>query len=162
MGGRVAQQLAARVPDRVERLVLACTSPGGPHAQERAADVRRALAHRDPAHRRQTLRELFYTDAWPHRPEDSRLFGDRTMTAEETRAHLRVSARHDAWELLPAIAPPTLVLHGTDDRMVPTANAPLIAERVPHARLHLVEGGRHGFFEEQATEVTPLVRRFLE
>lgn len=162
MGGRVAQQLAARHPDRVDRLVLACTSPGGPHAHERTADVRRALADPDPAHRRQTLRELFYTDAWPHRPEDSRLFGDRTMTAEETRAHLRVSARHDAWDLLPTITAPTLVLHGTDDRMVPTANAPLTAERVPAARLHLVEGGRHGFFEEQATEVTPLVRRFLE
>lgn len=162
MGGRVAQHLAAAYPDRVERLVLACTSPGGPHALERDADVRRALAHPDPAHRRRTLRELFYTDAWPHRPEDSRLFGDRAMSADETRAHLRVSARHDAWDLLPTITAPTLVLHGTDDRMVPTANAPLIAERIPGARLELVEGGRHGFFEEQATDVTPLIRRFLE
>lgn len=162
MGGRVAQHLAAGHPERVGRLVLACTSPGGPQALERDADVRRALAHPDPARRRQTLRELFYTDAWPHRPEESLLFGDRTMSADETRAHLRVSARHDAWDLLATIASPTLVLHGSDDRMVPTANAPLIAARVPDARLELLDGGRHGFFEEQATEVTPLVRRFLE
>lgn len=162
MGGRVAQVLAAEHPELVGRLALACTSPGGPHAQERDAAVRRQLAHPDPARRRATLRELFYTDAWPHRPEESVLFGDRAMSAEETRAHLRASARHDAWDLLPRIAAPTLVLHGTDDRMVATANAPLLAERIPGAVLHLHEGGRHGFFEEFATDVTPLVSDFLE
>lgn len=162
MGGRVAQVLAAEHPARVDRLVLACTSPGGPHAQERDNAVRRELLDPDPAHRRATLGALFYTDAWPHRPEDSLLLGDRTMTPEETRAHLRVSGRHDAWDLLPRITAPTLVLHGTDDRMVPTANAPLLAERIPGALLHLHEGGRHGFFEEFATEITPLVRGFLE
>lgn len=162
MGGRVAQVLAAEHPHHVARLVLACTSPGGRHAEERDAGVRRRLADPDPAARRQALRELFYSDAWPHRPEDSLLFGDRHMSAEETRAHLRVSGRHDAWELLPRIVAPTLVLHGTDDRMVPTANAPLLAERIPGARLWLHEGGRHGFFEEFATEVTPVVRGFLE
>lgn len=162
MGGRVAQLLAAVHPHLVARLVLACTSPGGEHAHERDAVVRRELADPDPARRRASLRELFYTDAWPHRPEDSVLFGDRHMSTEETRAHLRVSGRHDAWDLLPGIEAPTLVLHGTDDRMVPTANAPLLAERIPGALLHLHDGGRHGFFEESATDVTPLVRDFLE
>jgi pimeloyl-ACP methyl ester carboxylesterase len=162
MGGRVAQVLAAEHPHHVDRLVLACTSPGGRHAHERDAGVRRRLGDPDPAQRRAVLRELFYTDAWPHRPEDSRLFGDRQMSAEETRAHLRASGRHDAWDLLPRIAAPTLVLHGTDDRMVPTANAPLLAQRIPGAELHLHDGGRHGFFEEFATDVTSLVRGFLE
>ncbi|MEI5672081.1 MULTISPECIES: alpha/beta fold hydrolase [unclassified Nocardioides] len=162
MGGRVAQVLAGEHPELVDRLVLACTSPGGAHAHERDAAVRRELAHPDAAHRRAVLRDLFYTDAWPHRPEDSVLFGDRAMSADETRAHLRASARHDAWDLLPRITAPTLVLHGTDDRMVPTANAPLLAERIPGALLHLHEGGRHGFFEESATDITPLVREFLE
>lgn len=37
MGGRVAQWLAARPPHRVRRLVLGCTSPGGPRARERDA-----------------------------------------------------------------------------------------------------------------------------
>lgn len=162
MGGRVAQRLAGEHPHLVDRLVLACTSPGGPHAQERDAVVRRELTQRDPARRRASLRELFYTDDWPHRPEASLLFGDRTLSVEEARAHLRASDRHDAWDLLPLIAAPTLVLHGTEDRMVPTANASLLAERIPGALLHLHDGGRHGFFEEFATEITPLVRAFPE
>ena len=161
MGGRVAQVLAAEHPGAVGRLVLACTSPGGPHARERSADVRAALADPDLEARLRALNRLFYTDAWPHSPRESHLFGDATMTAAESRAHLRASARHDAWDLLPLIEAPTLVLHGTDDAMVPTSNAPLLAQRIPGAVLHLHEGGRHGFFDEFSDVVTPLVLDFV-
>jgi pimeloyl-ACP methyl ester carboxylesterase len=155
MGGRVAQHLAANHPRLVERLVLACTSPGGEHAHERTAEVRRRLASGGAA---ATLRELFYTDAWTGH---SHLFGDATMTGEESRAHLRASNRHDAWDVLPLIEAPTLVLHGTDDLMVPSANAPLLTGRIPGAVMHLHEGGRHGFFDEFAADVVPVIDDFL-
>ncbi len=61
MGGRVAQQLAARHPHRVGALVLGCTSPGGPHSVERGNDVRQALAQPQPGAARQALLELMYT-----------------------------------------------------------------------------------------------------
>jgi pimeloyl-ACP methyl ester carboxylesterase len=161
MGGRVAQWLAIAHPHLVTRLVLACTSPGGPHAVERGRDVRRALADPDAARRLEAMRRLFYTDAWPGVPAESHLFGDPTMTGEERQAHLRASARHDAWARLPEITAPTLVIHGTDDVMVPTANAAEIADRVPGAQLRLFPGGRHGFFEELADDVDPVVEDFL-
>ncbi|KUL22369.1 alpha/beta fold hydrolase [Actinoplanes awajinensis] len=157
MGGRVAQFLAARHPDLVSRLVLACTSPGGPHAQERSSEVRHRLADPVLSARLRALRELFYTDGWTGR---SHLFGDPAMSAAESRAHLRASNRHGAWDLLPQITAPTLVLHGSDDHMVPTANAALLAGRIPHAELHLHEG-RHGFFDEFASGVAPLIKDFL-
>jgi pimeloyl-ACP methyl ester carboxylesterase len=158
MGGRVAQFLAVRHPDLVDRLVLACTSPGGRHARERSPEVRRRLADPDDAARLRTLIELFYTDAWNG---DSHLFGDPAMTAAETRAHLRASNKHDAWDVLPLIKARTLVLHGTDDLMVPSANAPLLAERIPGASLRMHEGGRHGFFDEFAAAITPVIGAFL-
>lgn len=163
MGGRVAQMLAADFPHRVDRLVLACTSPGGRHARERGRDVRRALADPDPAARSRVLQELFYTDAWLNRQPRpaSPLFGDPTMSPAEARAHLSVSARHDAWDRLPDVVAPTLVLHGSDDRMVPASNAPLIAGRIPGAVSDIYPGGRHGFFAEFADEVTSRVRSFL-
>lgn len=161
MGGRVAQMLAVDHPDRVTRLVLACTSPGGPHAVERTQEVRRLLADPDPRARGRTLVDLFYTPAWSGRPSDSRLLGDPRMSSEASAAHLRVSARHDAWDDLPRLAAPTLVLHGSEDRMVPTANAALLAERIPGALLHLHPGGRHGFFDEFADEISPLAHDFL-
>lgn len=153
MGGRVAQVLAARHDDRVRTLALACTSPGGPRAVERGAAVRRALADPDPAAVRAEMLRLFFTPAWDDGADGSHLLGDPSMSPRDRRRHLRMSAAHDAWDLLPRIGCPTLVLHGSDDEMSPPRSGQLIAERVPGARLLLVDGGRHGFFAEMADQV---------
>lgn len=166
MGGRVAQWFAAEFPERVERLVLGCTSPGAPHGVERGAEVRRALAQGDPAAARRVLLELMYTPGWIAAQEASgrREFGtlgDPTMPAHARRRHLRASARHDAWDALVRIKAPTLVVHGDDDTFNPTANAPLLTGRLPDARMRLVPGARHAYFEEFAEVATPLVLGFL-
>ena len=162
MGGRVAQWLAARSPERVESLVLGCTSPGGTHGFERSNDVRRALAQPDAAAARQTLLELMYTPAWPAaHPGQHNTLGDPGMPPHTRRRHLIASNRHDAWDALPDITAPTLVLHGSDDRFNPTANAPLLADRIPGAKLHLLPGARHAYFEEFRAEASPVVLDFL-
>ncbi|MGC5530438.1 alpha/beta fold hydrolase [Streptomyces sp. SR-10] len=162
MGGRAAQQLAARHPDRVRALVLGCTSPGGPHAVERTNDVRRSLAQTRPGAARQALLELMYTPAWlAANPGPYRTLGDPGMPAHARRRHLVASNEHDAWQLLPDIVAPTLVVHGTDDLLNPAANAPLLADRIPGARLHLVPGARHAYFEENRAVASPLVLDFL-
>lgn len=166
MGGRVAQELALRHPRLVSKLVLACTSPGGPHAQERSVDVRRALADSDADRRREALVDLFYTPAWVAsrggRAEvPTHLFGDPGMTPAAARAHLDVSDRHNAWDRLPQISAPTLVLHGDDDQMVPGVNGELLASRIPEARLEVTSGGRHGFFDEFNNVVTAGVAAFF-
>lgn len=157
MGGRVAQMLAARHTERMRSLVLACTSPGGPYATERSDEVRRALLAPDEDARRATLMRLFYTPAWGGDGSRSRLFGDPTMSAADRQRHLKMSARHDAWGLLPRITCPTLVLHGSDDEMTPAVNSELIADQVPGARLHIHDGGRHGFFDEFADDLDPVL-----
>jgi 3-oxoadipate enol-lactonase len=161
MGGRIAQWLGIRHAGRLGRLVLACTTPGGPHAQERGQDVRRVLAQPDRRARRAALIELMYTPAWPN-GERSTLLGDPAMTPDAQRRHLRVSGRHDAYDQLPQIAAPTLVLHGSDDRMAPVGNAHVLADRIPSARLTITPGGRHGFFDEFAATVNRDVVGFLD
>ncbi|SER70528.1 Pimeloyl-ACP methyl ester carboxylesterase [Lentzea xinjiangensis] len=158
MGGRIAQWLAASHGERVDRLVLGCTSPGGPHAIERSAEVRRSLAQADPMKARRALEELMYTPAY-RGPFNT--LGDPDMPPYARKRHLFASAEHDAWDVLPSITAPTLVVHGTDDVFNPAANAPLITERIPGARMHLIEGARHGYFEEFASVATPLVVDFL-
>ncbi|WFP17425.1 alpha/beta fold hydrolase [Citricoccus muralis] len=162
MGGRIAQFLAAREPARVSALLLACTTPGGEHAVERSNELRARLGRADAATRLQMLFELFYTPAWGGTPESSTLLGDASMTGPERAAHLKVSDLHDAWEVLPEITAPTLVLHGTDDEMAPVVNAERIAGRIPGAQLRLWAGTRHGFFSERADEVTAEILRFLD
>lgn len=162
MGGRVAQHLAARHPERVGALVLGCTSPGGPHSVERGNDVRRALAQPQPAAARQALLELMYTPGWlAGHPGPHHTLGDPGMPVHSRRLHLAASNRHDAWDLLPGIGAPTLVVHGTGDLLNPAANAPLLADRIPGARLHLIPDARHAYFEEFRTHASPLVLDFL-
>lgn len=161
MGGRVAQMLATNHPARVAALVLASTSPGGPHAVEPSPNVRRALARATPEQRLYLLQDLFYTPAWPHPPQDGLLFGDPSMSPPEAAAHLRASDQHDAWDVLTSIEGPALVLHGADDRMTPVVNAELLAGRIPGARLEVHPTGRHGFFDEYADHINATVLAFL-
>lgn len=160
MGGRVAQMLAGRHPSRVLSLALACTSPGGRLAIEPTDDVRRALADSDPITRAATMVELFYTRNWGTDPMQSHLFGDSTMTAADRQRHVRMSAHHDAWDLLPNIQCPTLVLHGKQDRITPSGNAEIIADAIPDARLHIHPTGRHGFFDEFASDLHSALKPF--
>ncbi|MGW3204841.1 alpha/beta fold hydrolase [Streptomyces sp. NPDC001135] len=162
MGGRVAQWLALDQPHRVRSLVLGCTSPGGPHAVERDDTVRRALAAPDPAARRAALLDLMYTPAWrAAHPGPYRTLGDPAMPAFARRRHLAASDGHDTWDVLPRLSCPTLVVHGTDDLLNPTANAALLARRIPGARLELLRGARHAYFEEFRSVAGPLVSDFI-
>ncbi|MFJ9743445.1 alpha/beta fold hydrolase [Streptomyces sp. NPDC101166] len=163
MGGRVAQWVAARHPARVRRLVLGCTSPGGPHAVERDASVRRALAQADPEAARRALTDLMYTPAWlADHPGPYTTLGDPDMPAHARHGHLVASNGHDAWDALQGITAPTLLLHGDQDRLTPPDNLPLLAARIPRTTSHVFPGARHAYFEECRAEASALVSAFLD
>ncbi|RCV61436.1 alpha/beta fold hydrolase, partial [Marinitenerispora sediminis] len=146
----------------VRRLVLGCTSPGGPHAVERTMAVRRSLAGPDRDAARRALVDLMYTPAWQAaHPGHHGTLGDPGMPSHARRGHLLASERHDAWDRLPEIGAATLVLHGTDDLLTPVANARLLGERIPDARTHLIEGARHAYFEEFRATASRAVLDFL-
>lgn len=161
MGGRIAQMLALDFPGRVSALVLGCTTPGGPNSVRRPREVGRSLARLRGREHTQYLFSLFYTPDWSVAPRCSRLLGDDTMTAQESAAHLRISAHHNAWDRLPEITAPTLIVHGDEDLMNPVENARLMHERIPGSRILICPGGRHGFFEEFAEVVDPEIIGFL-
>ncbi|WP_344195509.1 alpha/beta hydrolase [Kribbella karoonensis] len=160
MGGRVAQWLAVDAPERVDKLVLGCTSPGAAHGYERSQEIRKALAN--PAKTDSVLLELMYTPAWlKNHPGPYYVLGDKTMPSYAKGRHLVASNKHDAWDHLPEIQAPTLVLHGTDDVFSPVANAQLLARRIPNARAELIEGARHAYFHEFREIASPAVLAFL-
>jgi pimeloyl-ACP methyl ester carboxylesterase len=162
MGGRVAQWIAIRHPGRVGRLVLGCTSPGGPHAVERDATVRRALAQADPAAAREALLDLMYTPSWlAGHPGPYTTLGDPGMPPHARRGHLVASNGHDAWDALPQITAPTLILHGDQDRLTPPDNVALLAGRIPDTRTHLFPGARHAYFQEFRPQASTIVAEFL-
>ncbi|MGW1275268.1 alpha/beta fold hydrolase, partial [Streptomyces sp. NPDC002491] len=96
--------MAARHPDRVRRLVLGCTSPGGPLAVERDASVRRALAQADPDAARRALIDLMYTPAWlAGHPGPYATLSDPGIPPYARHGHLVAGNGHDAGDVLPDI-----------------------------------------------------------
>ena len=161
MGGRVAQWLAIDSPDLVDRLVLACTSPGGPEATERSDDVRKRLGQRDPQGRLDTLIDLFYTPAWREKGLKSCLLGDAQMSGRARSGHLHVSGEHDASARLGEISAPALIMHGDEDLMAPVGNAHVLHREISDSSIYIYPGGRHGFFDEFSDEVSARVHEFL-
>lgn len=73
----------------------------------------------------------------------------------------RFLARHDADDMLPRVAVPTLVLTGTRDWITPPSLARALAGGIPDAHLVLVEGGTHYAAVEYPEVVTAHLRRFV-
>jgi pimeloyl-ACP methyl ester carboxylesterase len=69
-----------------------------------------------------------------------------------------------AWESysrLGEVKSPTLVIHGTSDALVPPANGKLIAERIPNAKLVLLNHASHLFTTDQTEAAQRAILEFL-
>jgi 3-oxoadipate enol-lactonase len=139
-GGMVAQELAVTAPERVERLALLCTSPGGTAASYPLHE----LDGPTPA----VLMDTRFDDDWLATHDDDRALmdlitagtGGRVRT-EGMRLQLDARSRHDVLDRLDRITCPTLVASGRYDGVAPVANGEAIVERVAGAELRVYEGG---------------------
>lgn len=168
MGGFIAQEFALRHPGRLDRLVLCCTSPGGPHSVPIPPETIAVLAQRTGDPRVDLERFLALSTGESYRtahPDDIEAhIAWRVAHPQPVYAYhrqLAAAASHDAMDRLQMIRAATLICHGTADRIVPSANARMLAERIPDARLRFFEGGSHQFFWEQAEAFNRLVIEFL-
>ena len=168
-GGMVAQEFAVTFPERVERLALACTSPGGALG---ASYPLHELADLDATERAAVfvlLADTRFTPEWlDSHPDDRALaaFISQRDTSDRppdvVRGELeQLEARrhHDVGGRLGRISSPTLVASGRYDGIAPLANSTAIAERIPGAELRAYEGG-HMFFVQDATAL-PEILDFL-
>ena len=169
MGGMVAQHLALLHPRRVSRLVLACTTCGGPHAARPAPEAAAALlgkGARTPGEAYRLACAVLYAEefqaAHPEFIEAEVAERERHPVRGGVFAAQQAAVRgHDTFESLPRIVMPVLVLHGLLDAVVPADNGRIIAARIAGARLRMLEGRGHLFFHEAPGEAAESVVRFL-
>jgi len=158
LGGAVGMQLAHDVPDRVERLVLACTSArfGDPQQWlDRAATVRsEGLGAIVDA-----VLARWFTPAF----DDVARWREMFLSADpEGYARCcEVVAAWDAREAIARITAPTLAIAGAEDPSTPPEHLERIAEAIPGARLEVLEGAAHLANVERADEFNRLLEEWL-
>lgn len=163
-GGALAQQFARRYPQRCRRLILAATSPGVLMVPAKLSVLAKLIGPRrytDPAYLQRVGAEI-YGGAYRRDPD---LLSEHSRHIQPPRGRGYLYQLMAAWGWtsllwLCTLRQTTLVMHGNDDPIVPLSNAKILAARIPHATLYVIDDG-HLFLITRAQEVAPIVRKFL-
>lgn len=176
-GGMVAQSFAVRYPDRLEKLILVATAPSFRFID----DARCIVETRGTPEQRRVCQRLWegsfenldqlreYYSAM--NPWYSLTATPEKFAASWSRARRSVAAFNagfggflrsfDVIDQLPKITCPTLVLAGAYDWICPPQHSRLIAERIPHAELHIFENAAHSIAADEPEKYRELVTKFL-
>ena len=166
MGGMIAQEVALRAPNRVHKLILGCTDCGGQKCVRAAPEVRHALFPRAFVPREKRIAALLpfiYDQQTPR----SRIDADVEILRRNPTpvlgfiAQLLAIIAWQSYERLPQITVPTLAIHGENDRLVPPANAPILAGRIPNAKLVILQHASHIFPTDQPERTREELLAFL-
>ncbi len=167
MGASIAQELVLAHPDRVERLVLAAGTCGGPEM----IPVRKETWDRlvDKSGSPEELADRMFSvlfpkewlamhDPWQYCPEV------HETTTEEIAARQEAAffGWSGSWERLPKIRCPALVITGSDDYVIPPENSRILASRIPGSRLAEIPGAGHGIQYQCPQDFADTVIRFLQ
>jgi pimeloyl-ACP methyl ester carboxylesterase len=170
MGGTIAQELTLRHPAQVRSLILGCTTPGGPKAVRIGGNAFAAAYSTQamPAEQRgRALAEAAFTKGYiEQHPEivSAMIEARRQRPLDPVALEQRMKAvlAFDAYDRLTQITCPTLVITGKDDALVAWQNSQLLADRIPGARLVLLEPAGHCFWLEQPKQSRDAMVQFLD
>jgi 3-oxoadipate enol-lactonase len=165
MGGMIAQEFALQYPKRVRSLILGCTTPGGPHAIQAESAVRQILMRQGmtPEEAKEAFIPFIYDAATPREriDEDMAIRMKWYPTPQGYAGQLQAILSWEAHSRIAQITAPTLVIHGETDRLIPPANALLIIERIPGAKLVSIPHAGHIFETDQPGAAHLAIVEFL-
>jgi pimeloyl-ACP methyl ester carboxylesterase len=154
MGGMIAQTMAYRQPDRVLSLASMLSNTGARWSGEPSPLMYPYLLRKPPRDREGYIQHginLFHKIGSPGFPRDDdqlREIAERSYDrglnpAGSLRQLAAIIASGDRRPLLRKIKVPTVVVHGTKDKLVPASGARATAKAIPGARLVMIEGMGH-------------------
>src|ERR1039458_1925531 len=157
MGGMIAQELALAHPERVRTLTLGCTYCGGEGSILASPEVLQRLTEAMMSgDRERALRTGFEVNVSATMAADEEAYAAfleigrrRAVAVPVVMAQMQACIAHDTNARLSELAMPTLVLHGTDDQLLPLENGRLIASRVPGSQLEVFDDVGHLFLWER-------------
>lgn len=173
LGGMVAQEIAIGYPQRVRKLVLACTSAGGGEVTDIHPDMLRAIGIKEGStdFDFRSVDFIKVMSAIISVAFNRRLY--RMLLIPISKVYMKLGevrgnveqmeavVGHSTIDRLHLIEAPTLVITGTEDRIVSPHSSEVIASQIPNAKLVNVEGGSHAFFMEMRGRFNAEVLGFL-
>lgn len=169
-GGFVAQDFALRYPERLNKLILACTSFGGKHhvlpdnfevisafsATENLNSSERIKKFMVPAFTRDFIENNFDVI------EQVCKFREINIVPENVYLQqLQAATAFDMKNEVSQIETKTLIISGDKDQVVPMQNSINLANEIPNSRLEIVQSSGHLFFIEQAEKFNKIVTEFI-
>lgn len=174
MGGMIAQELAINYPERVQKLVLGCTyaskdetggltpeyytrigfDEGSSNDELKKVAMGRLLT---------TVFSLSFSNRF-YRMLATLLAKMYVMllSTKGVRAQYEATLEHNVLDRLHEIKAPTLVIAGTQDRLIRPGSSETIADRIPNAKLVKVKDGSHSFFIEKKGRFNREILAFLK
>lgn len=168
-GGFVALEFALRSPERVGKLILACTTAGGAKHVSADIEILRSFT-RDPERPLGEQIRRFFRPAFTDEcnaehaeavEEVCRLREENEVTDATYSAQLNTAFSFDVDARLGEIKNETLVITGDGDNIIPMQNSTNLAAKIPNAELRVIKNGSHMIFVENAAEFNNIVREFV-
>jgi 3-oxoadipate enol-lactonase len=169
-GGFVAQEFALKHPERVDKLILACTTAGGANHIAPDIEILRSFTRNPNFSVGEQIRHFF-------RPAFTEKFNvqhaaivekvcclreKNVVTDAVYAAQLQTAFTFNLADEISAIKHETLVLTGDKDNLVPMPNSINLAGKIPNSTLKIIENGSHMIFVENADEFNRTVKEFCQ
>ncbi len=172
LGGMIAQNYALRHPGRIISVILGCTRCGGPHSISDDSEASSALNPElidllSPEERARAMLPFLWSQEFidnnPELVEEQIAMSKENLIDPAGYTHqLEAANSHNTYDRLPEIKPPTLVIAGDADRLIPVENSRIIASRIPGAELVILEKMGHGFYTEALDETSRIIMDFMK
>lgn len=168
-GGFVAQEFALNHPNRLNKLILVCTSFGGQNHVPPSMEVLMSFASTESLNSSERIRKYiqpaFTDDFWQNNQEMvekvCRLREENIVPEAVYFQQLQSAMTFNKENEVSKIQAETLVITGINDRVVPMQNSVNLSSRIPNSKLEIIKNGSHLFFIEQAKEFNEIVINFV-
>ncbi len=164
-GGGLAQQFGLSRPERIRRLVLVATGTGSLMVPGQPSVLWHMLSpqrHLDPAHMTDLAGDIYGGSMRATPTRAAELLGAAALAGTRRGYYyqLLAAAGWTSLPLLPLLRPPTLVLAGDDDPLIPLVNARIMHTLIRGSQLHVYRGGHLDLIAEPHL-LAPVIERFL-
>ncbi len=169
-GGFVAQEFALSYPERLNKLILACSSFGGKnHVLPSNFEVLAAFGSIENLNSSERIRKFMIPAFTKDFIENHFEIIEQTCELREQNEvpesvylqQLQAAATFDKQAEVSKITAETLIITGDNDQVVPMQNSINLSDLIPNSRLEIIENGGHLFFIEQADLFNKIVAEFL-